>query len=161
MKIRICYVSNSSSASFLVSEDLTSKGIACLKLTQAQKEMLNGSLIQDGEIKVGINLTKDLYLTEFVSDCDDKKWDIIESVEHMVYENGQMCGEPYSDDDVYNEYQIDEDRSVYLRKEHDEAKQMPFSEFVKEFRHTYNEQGDMNVIVKYEENGIHLTFVKD
>ena len=104
MKIRICYVSNSSSASFLVSEDLTSKGIACLKLTQAQKEMLNGSLIQDGEVKVGINLTKDLYLTEFVSDCDDKKWDIIESVEHMVYENGQMCGEPYSDDDVYNEY---------------------------------------------------------
>ena len=38
---------------------------------------------------------------------------------------------------------------------------MPFSEFVKEFRHTYNEQGDMNVIVKYEENGIHLTFVKN
>ena len=160
MKIRLNFVSNSSSTSFLVSEDLTSKGITCLKLTRAQKELLNGSLINGKSEKIGINLDKDLYLTEFVSDYDDRKWDIVTSVEHIPYESGQMCGEPYTDDEVYNEYQIDGDRSVYLRKEHDEAKQMPFSEFVKEFRHTYNEQGDMNVIVKYEPNGIKLIFVK-
>lgn len=157
MKIRNGYVSNSSSSSFLVSEDLTKKGIACLKLTQAQKEVLNGAYIQNGETKIGINLDKDIYLTEFVFDGDDRKWETVTSVEHMVYESGQMCGEPYSDDDVYNEYQIDGDHSVYLRKEHDEAKQMKFSKFAKEFKKAYS---DMDVIVIYGDDKVTLKFVK-
>lgn len=158
MKVRLNYVSNSSSTSFLVSEDLTSKGIACIKLTRAQKELLNGSLINEKSERIGINLDKDLYLTEFVSDCDDKKWDIVTSVERIPYESGQMCGEPYTDDEVYNEYQIDGDRSVYLRKEHDEAKQMKFSKFAKEFKKAHS---DIDVIVKYDEKGIHLTLVEN
>ena len=149
MKIRNGYVSNSSSSSFLVSEDLTSKGIACLKLTRAQKELLNGALIQGGETRIGVDVNKDLYLTEFVSDCDDRKWDIVTSVEHMLYESGQICGEPYAEE-YFNEYQIDGDTSVYLRKEHDEAVQMEFGKFVKEFKKTYDIK--TNVIVKYKED---------
>lgn len=157
MKVRLNYVSNSSSTSFLVSEDLTSKGIACIKLTRAQKELLNGSLINGKEERIGVDVNKDLYLTEFVSDCDDKKWDIVTSVEHMVYESGSLGGEPFSEE-YYNEYQIDGDRSVYLRKEHDEAKQMKFSKFAKEFKKAHS---DIDVIVKYDEKGIHLTLVEN
>ena len=157
MKVRLNYVSNSSSTSFLVSEDLTSKGIACIKLTRAQKELLNGSLINDKEERIGINIDKDLYLTEFVSDCDDEKWDIVTSVERIPYESGALGGEPYSEE-YYNEYQIDGDRSVYIRKEHDEAKQMKFSKFAREFKKAYS---DIDVIVKYDEKGIHLTLVEN
>ena len=96
MKVRLNYVSNSSSTSFLVSEDLTSKGTACIKLTRAQKELLNGSLINDKEERIGINLDKDLYLTEFVSDCDDEKWDIVTRVERIPYESVALGGEQYS-----------------------------------------------------------------
>lgn len=157
MKIRNGYVSNSSSSSFLVSEDLTKKGIACLKLTQAQKEVLNGAYIHNRENQIGINLDKDIYLTEYVFDGDDRKWETVTSVEHMEYEDGQMCGEPYGDIEDYNEYQIDGDRSVYLRKEHDEAEQMKFSKFAKEFEKHFS---DMDVIVVYGLNEVTLKFVK-
>ena len=150
MKIRSNYVSNSSSTSFIVTEDLTSKGIACLKLSKAQMELLNGNLDAEYGGKVFFDTNKDFWLTEFVSDCDDKKWDIVTSVEHRSYESGQMCGEPYTDDEVYNEYQIDGDRSVYLRKEHDLAKQMSFNKFAKEFKRAYF---NSDVIVQYKQNG--------
>ena len=152
MKIRIGYVSNSSSASFLVSEDLASKGIACLKLTRAQKELINGSKISydsDSGSRFGLDLKRDIYLTQFVSEWDEKKCDIIESVEHLKYENGQMCETPYVEE-AFNEYQIDGDTSVYLRKEHDEAVQMEFGKFVKEFKKIYDIK--TNVIVKYKED---------
>ena len=150
MKIRIGYVSNSSSASFLVLEDLTSKGIACLKLTQAQKELINGSKLSDGsDSRFGLDLKRDIYLTQYVSEWDEKKCDIIESIEHLKYENGQMCETPYVEE-AFNEYQIDGDTSVYLRKEHDAAVQMEFGKFVKEFKKIYDIK--TNVIVKYKED---------
>lgn len=148
MKIRMSYVSNSSSASFLVFQDLTSQGIYCLKLTTAQKELINGTIINDE--RIGLDTSKDVYLTEFVFDGDDEKWDKIMNVEHQYYSGGQIGGEPYADD-MFNEYRIDGYTSVYLRKEHDEAKQMKFNKFVKDIKETYGTK--VEVIVKYEKNG--------
>ena len=148
MKIRSNYVSNSSSSSFIITKDLTDKGICCLKLTTAQKERLNGSKIYDETISLDPN--KDFWLTEFIYDGDDRKWDVIENGgEHIIYSEGQMCGEPYEESD-FNEYQINGDISVYIRKEHDEIKQMKFTEFAKEFKKLYG--SDVEVLVEYTDD---------
>lgn len=148
MKIRSNYVSNSSSSSFIVTKDLTNEGIACLKLTQAQKEKINGSTIYDKTI--GLDLNKDFWLTQFISDCNDRKFDIIESVEHILYSEGDL-GEECRNDTYYNEYQIDGDTSVYILKEHDEIKQIKFKEFVKNFKEQFGKDAD--VLVEYTEDG--------
>ena len=111
----------------------------------------------DEHLSIEIDPTDDVYLTQFISDSHDAEWDLVMSVEHFEYENGQMCEEPYTDDEYYNEYNVD-GKPIYLRKDHDEAKQMPFSKFAREFKKTY---GDKDVIVKYDENGIQLTYVRD
>lgn len=148
MKIRSNYVSNSSSSSFIVTKDLTNEGIACLKLTQAQKEKINGSTIYDKTI--GLDLNKDFWLTQFISDCNDRKFDIIESAEHILYSEGDL-GEECRDDTYYNEYQIDGDISVYILKEHDEIKQIKFKEFVKNFKEQFGKDAD--VLVEYTKDG--------
>ena len=151
MKIRKGYVSNSSSSSFIVAQDLTDKGIACLKLSQAQKELINGSVIYDEKIWLDVN--KDFYLTEFICD-DEKKYDIIDGVEHVFYQEGQLCGEPRNPD-YCNEYNLGYN-SVYLLKKHDVAKQMTFNQFVNKYR-----KSDLpkEVIVKFEDDGVKLTYV--
>lgn len=157
MKIRSNYVSNSSSSSFIVTKDLSDLGISCLKLTRAQKEKINGSVCYDE--KVIIYPDKDYWITEFINDGDDRKWDIIEKGgEHIIYSEGQMCGEPY-DDRFYNEYPIDGDVSVFIRKEHDEAKQMSFNKFAKKFKENF---GSSEVLVEYtNDNKIILTVIPE
>lgn len=151
MKIRKGFVSNSSSSSFIVAKDLTDKGVSCLKLSQAQKELINGSVLYDEKIWLDVN--KDFYLTEFIGD-DEEKNEAINSVEHFMYQEGQLCGEP-REESYYNEYRVGYS-SVYLLKNHDVAKQMTFNQFVNKYR-----KSDLpkEVIVKYEDDGVKLMYV--
>lgn len=152
MKIRSGYVSNSSSSSFLVTEDLTDKGITCLKLSQIQKERINGSTIYDE--KINISTDKDIYLTEFIGDCHEDKYEVIEGVEHILYQEGDL-GESPRCEEYCNEYRMG-DTSVYLLKEHDNARQMLFSQFAKEYKKM---QMPYEVIVRYEKDGVKLLYV--
>ena len=131
MKIRSNYVSNSSSSSYIVDKDLSDKGIACLKLTKAQKELLNGSKIYDETIVIP-DTDKDIYLTEFICECENK-YEYIQKCNHIFYQEGELNGTP-RDEDYYNEYTMDYGRSVYILKEHDVAKQMSFNKFVTEYK---------------------------
>ena len=157
MKIRSNFVSNSSSSSFIVCKDLNDKGIRCLKLSRAQKEKINASTLYDET--VNIYPEKDYWITEFIYDRDDKKWDIIENNgEYLIYSEGQMCGEPYAEE-YFNEYPIDGDVSVFIRKEHDEAKQMSFNKFAKKFKENF---GSSEVLVEYtNDNKIILTVIPE
>lgn len=153
MKIRKGYVSNSSSSSFIVTQDLTNKGISCIKLSEEQKELINGTNIY-GDI-INLDLDKDYWLTQFLSDCTNL-YDTLTEYEHIFYQEGQLNETPRCED-FYNEYQVGEfGDSVYLLKKHDIAKQMSLSKFVKEHKKTEFPQ---NFIVKYEDDGIKLIYV--
>ena len=134
MKIRSCYVSNSSSSSFIVTKDLSDKGITCLKLSKEQIELINGSSIEyDDSKKFELDPSKDYWLTEFIYDIDDEaSEELMEDPNRIVYSSGQMSMEPY-DLESFNKYDIDGEVSIYIRKEHDVAKQMTFAEFIKNF----------------------------
>lgn len=152
MKIRNNYVSNSSSSSFIVTEDISYLGINCLKLSEEQKELING-FDSFGDVIV-LDMNKDYYLTQFISDCTNL-YDKLHEVEHIFYQEGQLSEEPRNED-YYNEYQSEYGMSVYLLKQHDTAKQMTLNQFVKEYKKT---DLPKNFIVKYEEDGIKLIFV--
>ena len=96
---------------------------------------------------------QEYYLTEYISDCYDK-WEKIKNLEGTFeYSNGGHS-EPYNEE-IFNEYG-DGFASVWLMKRHDTAKQMSFNKFAKQFK---EEHGNVDVIVKYEEGRVILTFV--
>ena len=154
MKIRTCYVSNSSSSSFIVTKDLTSQGISCIKLTEGQLELLNGYKAWESDEKsFNPEKNKEYYLTEYISDGRDDCFTIRDMGDSFTYCDGGHFG-PY-DEEMFNEYQTGFN-SVWLRKEHDEAKQMSFAEFIKIFIESH---GNPDVIVSYEGNSVNLKFV--
>lgn len=128
MKIRLCYVSNSSSCSWIVRQDLTQMGINCLKLNIEQKK----KLFDSGYIKKE-DIESDLYLTQYISECSSK-YSIINNIDHIEYEEGQLNETPRWEE-LYNEYQVNGwDNSVYLAKQHDNAKQMTLKQFIKYYK---------------------------
>ena len=154
MKIRSNYVSNSSSSSFIVNKDLSNKGVSCLKLSDEQKKLINGTTIY-GQDVIKLNLKKDYWLTQFISDCD-KKYDEVYKLKHIFYMEGQLCEQP-RDYDFFNEYQVNEfGASVYLLKQHDVSKQMTLNQFVKEYKKT---DLPKEFLVKYEPDGIKLVYI--
>ena len=147
------YVSNSSSSSFIVTKDLTLKGINCLKLSEEQKKLIDGYKNYDEQIS--INPEQDYWLTQFISDCSSL-YDNIHDVNHVYYQEGQLNETPRNED-FYNEYQISEfGESVFLLKQHDVAKQMSLSKFVTEYKKT---ELPRQFLVKYEDDGIKLIYV--
>lgn len=95
MKIRSDYVSNSSSCSFLIPVDLTEYGATCFKLTSSMLSRISSM--------IGENLCRDSdwYLTRFVTESayDDKIYQGIQQLEHHVYLEGDLSGEPREVDD--------------------------------------------------------------
>lgn len=159
MKIRTNYVSNSSSSSFVVFEDLTSLGIACLKLTKKQAKKVLDSIKYDKHISSEVfesDYNTDVYLTEYICDCCGDKWDKLIDNRHLFYDEGEMQEEP-RESDYYNEYRLGLS-SVWLSKEHDKNKQLTKEETAKLIK----EQAIANnFIVEYQSNGIFLRFTGD
>ena len=154
MKVRLNYVSNSSSSSFVVLQDLSSKGINCLKLSKEQKELLNGFVPYLGESAIIFDLDREVYLTQYISDCSDK-YDSVMEVVHCFYDEGQLNETPRCED-IFNEYQQEFGESIYLLKKHDIAKQMSLNQFVKEYKKT---EMPKEFLVKYEDDGIKLIYI--
>ena len=152
MKLRNFYVSNSSSSSFIVTKDLTDKGINCIKLTDQQKQLING--FNNWNEIIVFDMSKDYYLTQFISDCTNK-YDEIINTEHIFYQQGDLGEEP-REEFFYNEYQKEYGQSVFLLKQHDVAQQTTFNKFVKEYKKADLPQ---KVLIKYEDDGIKLIYV--
>lgn len=155
MKMRNGFVSNSSSSSFIVKKDLSDKGISCLKLTDEQLKLMDGyKQWEEDKETFHPEPGQDYYLTEFISDCDERWGEIRDMDGAFEYASGGHGG-PYDEED-YNEYS-GEFASVWLHKEHDVAKQMSFGQFVCDFLADF---GNSDVIVKYEKDSIVLMRVE-
>ena len=160
MKIRKGYVSNSSSSSFIVGEDLSDKGVACLELSKEVKERLNNhswGFEEFDKNKILLDLDRKYFLTELVSDSEDQKYDAIKSVENYYYEEGDLGKSPRCYE-LFNEYKVDCDRSVWLLKQHDVAKSYNKKQFLKFLRETYPYH---RFIVSMNEDGFEVKVVED
>lgn len=148
MKIRNSYVSNSSSCSYLVKIDLSQYGIACLKLNLQQKQKLaNAGYIKQQDISNDFFLTQFLYMEKFD----------INSIQSYEYINGQMNEQPY-DYEYFNEYQLGQwGKSVYLKKQHDNSKQMTLKQFVKYYKDSDLPQ---NFIVSHTDDGFEFKYIR-
>ena len=156
MKIRIGYVSNSSSSSFLCSKDVSHLGIDCIKLSREQIIAMGAICNWDGEVIHKLDPDKEYYVTEYVSDCMDKYYALKESEAYICeYDNGGHGG-PY-DEEMYNEYNT-AFSSVYIRKSDDVAEQMSFNKFCKKYREVGLHRYD--VLVEYKDDGVYLKWVK-
>ena len=155
MKIRNSYVSNSSSCSFIVKKDLSEFGISCLKLTVEQLKRIDGITNWNNEV-FKFEEGMDYYLTEFISDSNDNKYDIAKENKIFEYDDGGHGG-PY-DEDYYNEYEVGWN-SVWLRKEHDTAKEMKIKDFIKTFKEQYGKE--CRILVDYVEGNKFTITIKD
>lgn len=145
MKQRNGFVSNSSSSSFIVFEDLIPMGIACLKLNEEQSKRISEYL----DIK---NKARSMYLTKFVS--NENEYEILKPLEKIDYCDGS--GDYPYDETGFNEYHV-AGQSVWLLKEHDTDEAMTISKFARHFKKEY---GDIEVLVKHTPEGIFLSFEK-
>lgn len=154
MKIRLGYVSNSSSSSFLCSKDVSHLGVDCIKLSREQVIAMNAICTWDGTVIHKLDPDKEYYVTEYIPDYEYKYDNLKESDAYICeYDSGGFGG-PY-DEDMYNEYNT-AFSSVYIRKSDDVAEQMSFHKFYK----SYMEAGlPREVIVEYKEDGVFLKWV--
>lgn len=95
MKLRLSYVSNSSSSSYVICRDMTSEGVSCFKLEKSMYPAVAKSL------GVSLSESKDWYVTRFLTYEDDSNgnYDKLISGEHYIYMDGEMSGNPYMTDD--------------------------------------------------------------
>ena len=95
MKLRTNYVSNSSSSSFVIPVDLSDSGVLCYPIPATSLDDFCRSL------GVKLDPQKKWYLTRFITCADETSgaYDKVTSVEHYVYADGEMDGEPYYADD--------------------------------------------------------------
>lgn len=108
-------------------------------------------LCENGYIKQN-ELNEEFYLTQYIYNQKfDKK-----SIWHCKYVEGQMNQQPY-DYQFFNQYQLGDWCSVYLRKQHDNAKQMTLQQFVKYYK---NSDLPQQFLVNHTNNGFQFKYVK-
>lgn len=151
MKIRSGFISNSSSSSFIVFEDLTSRGVHCFKLTKEQMKLMEGYQYCDETGEVNFK-GRQGYLTKFITGYYKDENAVLDNVEKIHYTDGENDGEPYqfSTCYLYNEHRHG-DESFFVLKEHDTAEQMTISKFASMFKKNHR---NAEVLVKYENDGI-------
>ena len=149
MKIRNGFVSNSSSSSYIVCEDLTSIGLRCFRIPAKHLDAVSHWLIvsrifEDPVTELDPN--KEWYVTRFVTEYerDETIYDKLKEIGAVAYCNGQMDGVPYDwcDDDPYTVCVAqgdDEYDSVYMRREHTDACEMTVDELPEYLRSKYPE----------------------
>ncbi|MFA6889900.1 MAG: hypothetical protein WCQ80_02630 [Bacilli bacterium] len=115
MKTRMCYVSNSSSSSFIIDFDTSDEGISCVKLSSEIVRCLQEHASDANFKKLELNLDKCWYLTEFINDCDNKNYDYV-SKNGIRYMDGGFR-EPYGDEDQYIILKNKSHDEFYLDKE--------------------------------------------
>lgn len=143
MKVRTNYVSNSSSCSWIVKKDLSELGIGCIKLTIEQLNLIKGYPDWDNNM-FDFDENKEYWLTEFISDCYEHKYEVAKENSVFHYSEGGHYG-PY-EESAYNEYIADDGSSVWIRKEHDVAKEMTINKFANSIKKEY---GNCKVLVEY------------
>lgn len=147
MKIRNGFVSNSSSSSYIVCEDLTSMGLRCFRIPakhlDAVSHWLIVSRIFDDPV-TELDPNKEWYVTRFVTEYerDETIYDKLKEIGAVAYCDGQMNGLPYDwcDDDPYTvcvDHGDNEYDSVYMRREHTDACEKMTQELVEYLKSKY------------------------
>lgn len=158
MKIRTTYVSNSSSSSYIVFKDLTSLGIPCMKLNTEQVKKILDYIKADPYYIVDIPdnyYNKDIYLTTYISDCRDGLYDILRKEVGIMYDEGELNEEPRAEE-YYNQYPTNiVEESWWIRKEHDNNKQMKLKELIK---YLQDSELPKEFIVEHTSDGINLKY---
>lgn len=115
MKIRTNYVSNSSSSSYIVARDLTSEGIACVKLNATAVDKIRTSCWYEG--LQTLNTFSEYWLTRPIKEYEpDNVQDLINSVDKVIYCDHQMSGYPYDEEGFFG-FAVGDD-TVYMQLNH-------------------------------------------
>lgn len=147
MKIRSGFVSNSSSASYLVLKDLSEIGIKCVKLTQSQisyirerykKEIDSNdfSFISKEQFDF-VNLHDNIWITQFIADgtnASEKIEDeeIIKDGEKSFYFEGDLSESPRDEEDFNCLIDDDYDGGVWIfNEDNKDHKVMSIDEIIK------------------------------
>lgn len=148
MKIRTSFVSNSSSSSYIVKQDLTEDGIRCAPIVRdrldALEEFINLCRLDD-EDPVKLDRNTDWYVTRFITEYEPYcVYDKLREVGAIDYCDGQTGGVPYDWEDDYPDticvaHGSDEYDSVYMRREHTSACEYTVEELVDYLRTKYPE----------------------
>ena len=147
MKIRSGFVSNSSSASYLVLRDLSEIGIKCVKLTTSQISYIreryakeidsNGFSFISKEQLDFVNSHDDIWITRFIADCTNsfekiEDGEIVKESEKSFYFEGDLSESPRDEEDFNCLIDDDYDGGVWIFKEDDkDHKTMSIDEIIK------------------------------
>ena len=112
MKLRKNFVSNSSSSSFLMPMDVSGMGVACIKLSNEVIECFRQYLTDFDGKKVDLSASKEWWLTELVSDCEENYGDLSKKggIEYLA---GNEYPYGWYDDDGIKKYVRLRGRSDY------------------------------------------------
>lgn len=134
MKVRVNYVSNSSSSSCLVPSSLTEDGIACVRLSDDIAEHIKSTAdIEDLET---LKSFSELWVTRPITEYESPAIkELISNTPKVHYLNHQMDGTPYDDGFVFG-YDVGGDL-VYLQLSHVNGKIMSRDAVIKLLKEKY------------------------
>lgn len=156
MKIRTKYVSNSSSSSYIVCRDLTSEGIACVKLDATTVDKIRTSCLYEDLQK--LNTFSEYWLTRPIKEYEtDAIQDLINSVDRAFYCDHQMSGYPY-DEEYFFGFSVGDD-TVYMQLDHVSGLVVSRKQLCKILKEKYSK--DQKFILNISNNSVTLEISKE